>query len=110
MPALTIRRIHPRVGLPYSDAIQQDILNAASQGGSPTGALTQNLRNLGYTMAQISQAYGDVASTSTLTPQVIDYLQRENAYLADEMSKNYRMWIIVFAAGFGLYIYSQRNR
>lgn len=104
-------RRRSRVGaLPYADAIQQDILAAAQQGEGPTGSLTQNLRNLGYTMAQISQGYSLVASTSPLAPQVLDYLQRENAYLADETAKQYRMWALLFVAGFGLYLYSNRRR
>lgn len=95
--------------LPFSETIREDIFNAAAVG-APSGAVTYQLQQLGYTMADIASLYGQVASATPLTPQVMDYLQRENAYLADEMAKQYRMWVLIFAGAFGFYLYSRRQR
>lgn len=71
-------------------------LTALVASADPTasiGSLTAQLRQLGYAAADIQAAYNYVASTSTLTPQLITYLQQENAKLQEAQRSDNLMWI-----------------
>lgn len=89
--------------IPYTDAIQQQIIAAAGAGAAP-GTVTANLRALGYTMADISTLYNTVSSTATLTPQIIQWLQTENAYMQDQLNAQNRTWMYVGAGILAIYL------
>ncbi len=99
------------IGLPlYPDTIVADITDVASEGNIQLGLLTANLLDLGYTAAQISQLYNNVKSTSTTTPQILDYLQRENSYLQQNYMSNSRLWMFVLLGGGALLLLTDRRR
>ncbi len=93
--------------MPISADVQQLIISSA---GSAPGALTQTLRANGYTNGQISQLFAAAATSTVFPAQTIAWLQQENAYLADQTAANNRMWALLFAAGFGFYLYMNRRR
>lgn len=105
-------RRRPYMGaLPYTDSIQQQIIDAANAGAVP-GTITANLLGLGYTMAEISHLYNTASSTATLTPQIIQYLQQENGYLQQKLSDQNKTWIWAGVIAFGIYLWTTpaRNR
>jgi hypothetical protein len=89
--------------LPYTDAIQQQIIDAAG-AGAITGTLTAQLRALGYTMAEISQLYNQASSTATLTPQILQYLQTENGYLQQQLNDQNKTWMWLGAGVLVVYL------
>ena len=93
----------------YPDTIVEDI-TAAAAAGTPMGTLTAQMLQLGYTAAQISQLYNNVKSTATTTPQIFDYLQRENSYLQQQYLDNSRVWMWVLLGGGALLLLSDRRR
>lgn len=103
MPTVISKPRSAYVGaLPYTDAIQQQIVDAANAGAA-TGTLTAQLRNLGYTMADISQLYNQASSTATLTPQIIQYLQAENGYMQQQLQDQNKTWMYLGLLALGLY-------
>ena len=69
------------------------LISTNADPAAPIGSLTAQLRALGYAAADIQAAYNYVASTSTLTPQLISYLQSENARLQQQQQTDNLMWI-----------------
>ena len=91
-----------------SGEAEQTVIQAASEGWN-IGELSNNLLSLGYTAAQLAMLYQNVRSSSQATPQVLSYLQQENAALqVNSASKNQMlMWA---AIGVGVLVLVMGNR
>lgn len=68
-------------------------LVSAANPAAGVGALTQQLKAMGYAAADIQAAYNFVASTTTTTPDVIAYLQSENSKLQQTQQFERMLWI-----------------
>jgi len=85
------------------------LINTLAAQGAPAGTLSSQLMAAGYTVAQIQQLFNQVAASSVATPQIITYLQSENARLQQQQSNQNYFWAVALLLGGWLLISSRRS-
>lgn len=91
-------------------AAEQTVIQAASEGWN-IGELSNNLLQAGYTVAQLAMLYQNVRSSSQATPQVLSYLQQENAALqVNSASKNQMFLWAAIAVGAAVLLMGNRRQ
>ena len=84
------------------------LIVTAVNNGTALSNVSDQLRQAGYTTAQILQLYNQVAASSVATPQILQYLQAENSRLQSDQKTQNLLFLAVFAIG-GYMLLNRRN-
>jgi len=69
-------------------------IQQAATSGADIGTVTKDLMQLGYTAAQLAMLYQNVKVSSQATPQMLQYLGQENAYLQQSNQGGFNIALI----------------